>query len=82
MVEPQHTAESLRDRKGGVNWGLFTPRAFAERKPGIPETWHCVASRAGVELTKRDFFERRGFAFSREEFEAGGRLRAPDAGGV
>lgn len=72
---------SARDRKGGVNWGLFTPRAFAERKPGVPETWHCVASRAGVELTKRDFFERRGLAFPREEFEVEGRLPVADGGG-
>jgi hypothetical protein len=68
---------SARDRQGGLNVGLFTPRAFASRKPGVPETWRCVVAREGVEMTKKDVFARASFRFARSEFEVEGRLPAP-----
>lgn len=68
---------SARDRIGGVNVGLFTPRAFGSRRPGVPETWNCVASRQGVEFVKKDVFRRASFVFPRGDFEVEGRLPAP-----
>jgi RES domain len=68
---------SARDAQNGLNVGLFTPRAFASRKPTVPETWRCVASRQGVEIAKKDVFARASFSFTRREFEVGGSLPAP-----
>ncbi len=68
---------SARDREGGVNLALFTPRAFAAKKPEEPETWHCVASRAGVEFLAAGLFEKRRFEFPRGDFEVERRLPAP-----
>jgi hypothetical protein len=59
---------SARDASGGVNVGVFTPRAFAVRRPRGFETWHCVATLRLVELWKRDYFERIVCRFPREEF--------------
>jgi RES domain-containing protein len=68
---------SARDREGGTNVALFTPRPFGSRKPSVPETWHCVAARTGVEFVKKDVFRRATFTFPRTEFEVDGRLPAP-----
>jgi hypothetical protein len=68
---------SARDRRGGKNLALFTPRAFVFKAPGVPETWYCVASRERVELTKLDVFERRRFAFPRRDFLVDGKLPQP-----
>jgi hypothetical protein len=68
---------SARDRQGGLNVGLFTPRAFSSRKPTVPETWGCEVARDGVEMTRKDFFARASFRFARGEFEVEGRLPAP-----
>lgn len=68
---------SARDRQGGSNIGVFTPRAFGAARPRGLETWHCTASRARVEVVRRDFFEAVAFSFPREEFLVGGALPAP-----
>lgn len=68
---------SARDRQGGLNVGLLTPRAFSSRRPSVPETWSCVVARDGVEMTKKDVFARVSFRFPREDFELDGRLPAP-----
>ncbi len=68
---------SARDRQGGLNVGLFTPKAFSSRKPSVPETWSCVVARDSVEMTKKDVFVRASFRFGRGEFEVDGRLPAP-----
>jgi hypothetical protein len=68
---------SARDVKGGKNLALFTPKAFAAKIPSVPETWYCVATRARVELTKMDIFERRRWTFPRGDFEVGGDLPQP-----
>jgi hypothetical protein len=68
---------SARDRQGGLNVGLFTPKAFSSRKPTVPETWACVVASDGVEMTKKDVFARTSFRFPRSEFEVEGRLPAP-----
>ena len=69
--------ESARDVQGGVNVGVFAPRAFAGRRPRRIETWRCVAGHDGVELTKRDYFERTVHRFPRADFLVKGRLPSP-----
>lgn len=68
---------SARDDDGGVNVALFTPRAFAEKRPRPPQTWLCVATSAGVEVARKDYFVRETFAFAREQFEVDGALPHP-----
>lgn len=68
---------SARDPVRGVNVGVFTPAVFGRSKPRDFQTWHCTATRADVELAKRDYFGRDVLAFSREIFLVDGRLPAP-----
>ena len=71
---------SARDVRGGAALGLFTPRAFASRRPSSPQTWYCVASRSVVELSRRDLLVDRGtYRFAREELEVDGVLPVPAA---
>src|SRR5262245_14321301 len=60
---------SARDRERGINVALFSPRAFAARRPHVPETWFCVIAPDEVEFSKQDFFERRSHHFPRSDFE-------------
>jgi len=68
---------SARDAEGGVNLALFTPRAFAARRPGTPRTWHCSATRDRVELVRKDALEHQRFGFERRQFLVGKRLPLP-----
>jgi len=68
---------SARDRERGINVALFSPCAFAARRPRVPETWFCVIAPEEVEFSKKDFFERRVYHFPRSDFEVDGRLPAP-----
>jgi hypothetical protein len=68
---------SARDPGGGTNVGLLVPSALASRRPTVPESWRCVVTREGVEVTKEDVFRSSSFAFPRATFEVGGRLPAP-----
>ncbi len=68
---------SARDVEGGTNCGLFTPLAFAARRPGQFLTWICVAAPAGVEVTLKDHLRQRSHHFPREDFEVAGELPAP-----
>jgi hypothetical protein len=68
---------SARDLRGGPNLALLTPAAFAEKAPTTPESWHCTATRDLVEMTKKDFFEKKSFRFPRTDFEVENRLPAP-----
>jgi len=68
---------SARDAHGGVNVALFTPKAFAEKRPRTPQTWICVATSAGVEVSRKDYFVRETFAFGRAQFEVEGALPHP-----
>ncbi len=68
---------SARDPAGGVNVGVLAPSAVGRRAPRAFETWHCVATRARVELRKLDWFGRRAVAFERETFVVDGRFPAP-----
>jgi hypothetical protein len=69
---------SARDPEGGANVALFTPRVFTSRRPRRLETWRSVASRAAVEFSERDYFDRRHFRFSRELFLVDGHLPQPE----
>jgi RES domain len=68
---------SARDAKDGVNVGAFTPAVFGGAKPRGLETWHCTATRALVEVVKRDYFGRETFVYPRERFLVKGVLPAP-----
>jgi len=68
---------SARDRAGGSNLALFTPRAFASKRPSTPQTWHCSAARERVQLIRKDVLEHSRYEFRREEFEVRGALPAP-----
>jgi hypothetical protein len=68
---------SARDVEGGVNVGLFTPRAFAMRRPRQRETWRSATVRGFVELSKRGYAERAVYRFPRRHFLVRGKLPAP-----
>ena len=68
---------SARDPADGTNVGLFTHEVFGKSKPRDLQTWHCTATRDVVELTKRDYFGRDGYAFNRSVFLVDGRLPSP-----
>ena len=67
---------SARDARG-VNVCVLTPGVFRGIKPRGLETWHCLASRARVELVRRDYFTPSQFTFPREAFLVDGGLPAP-----
>lgn len=68
---------SARDLEGGVNCALFTPRAFAARRPGGFRSWICVTERSGVEMALKDPLGSRVYYFPREDFEVDGALPLP-----
>jgi hypothetical protein len=68
---------SARDPEHGANVGLFVREAIASRRPSVPESWRCLVTRDGVEVTKEDVFRSASFAFKRDVFEVDGRLPAP-----
>ena len=68
---------SARDGAGGSNVGVFTPRAFASRRPRGLQTWRSMATPEAVELSRRDYFERGAFRFARAEFLVDGALPQP-----
>lgn len=73
---------SARDPGRGTNVALFTPRAFAARRPDPPQTWYCVATRAAVELSRRRLVSpttpgHPAHRYPRDVFEVDGRLPVP-----
>jgi hypothetical protein len=61
---------SARDPDGGTNIGLFSPNAFAKKKPiGVSQTWNCTVTTSGdvafdretVGGVERVFFRRSDF---------------------
>jgi hypothetical protein len=63
--------------RDGINVGAFSPTVFGRAKPRGFETWHCVATRGRVELSRRDYFARDSIAFPREQFLVDGSLPTP-----
>jgi hypothetical protein len=70
---------SARDRDHGVNVGVFSPKAFSSARPLGLETWHAVATRDLVEVSRRDFFRRQSLSFPRGDFLVRGLLPSPAA---
>ena len=68
---------SARDVEGGVNIGVFSPKAFAARRPRELQTWYAVTTRESVEISRRDYFTRDGYRFPRESFLVRGNLPRP-----
>jgi RES domain len=74
---------SARDAEGVANLALFTPRAFAARRPSPPEAWLCAATREAVEFSPRDVLrhgdrrKRRARRYLRAQFLVDDRLPAP-----
>jgi hypothetical protein len=68
---------SARDAAGGNNLAVFTPRAFAARRPRRLQTWRSIATRTSVEISRRDYFERGTFRFEATEFFVDGTLPRP-----
>lgn len=66
-----------RDEHRGINVGAFTPDVFGRSKPRDIGNWQCSASRAVVEIAKRDYFGHEVHIFSREQFLVDGTLPAP-----
>jgi len=71
---------SARDAEGGINIGVFAPIAFASRKPRRLHAWRSVAGRDRVEFSRRDYFEKEGYRFAREQFLVRGVLPRPATG--
>ncbi len=63
--------------QGGVNIGVFTPRAFANRQPRAPQTWHCTTSRQRVVFVRRDVLRHEMVEFARTQFLVKGKLPVP-----
>ena len=68
---------SARDARTGVNAGVIVPSAFGAGKPHSLQTWACIANKARVEFTRRDYFAPAAFVFGREEFLVRGSLPTP-----
>lgn len=69
---------SARDRQRGRNIGVFTPLAFAARRPDTPHTWYCTVTKELVEFTRRNMFERvPSLQYPREDFLVDGALPSP-----
>lgn len=69
---------SARDDEGGVNVAVFSPRAFAARRPRSLQSWYSAATREAVEFSKQDYFERQRYRFARAAFLVDGALPHPD----
>jgi hypothetical protein len=70
---------SARDRDGGANLALFTPKAFARANPRSPQTWLCISEQKKVSFTQKHAFHApsASFEFERSDFEVAGQLPAP-----
>lgn len=65
---------SAREPGGGINVALFSPAAFAEKRPRQPQTWSCVVTKEIVEFTRKSYFVQECLSFPRELFEEEGVL--------
>jgi hypothetical protein len=70
---------SARDPEGGANVGLFSPAAFASRRPrAASESWTCtVTASRNVEMVRRDVVDVRRYLFPRSIFLVKGRFPTP-----
>jgi hypothetical protein len=72
------TFTSARDPERGRNVALFVP-CFASSRPALLRTYVCTASRAIVDVARKDVVRRprERYSFRREVFEVAGRLPLP-----
>lgn len=72
------TFTSARDPERGRNVALFTP-CFSRSRPTVSRTYVCTASRANVDIARKDILKRapERYAFVRGVFEVDGRLPIP-----
>ena len=68
---------SARDTTAGINIGLFSPVAFAGKKPKQRQAWFGVANLDAVEFTRKDGAKRETYRMLRSGYEVDGRLPAP-----
>lgn len=70
---------SARDPAGGSNVALFTPAAFAAKRPlGPAETWRCTVTAEGdVEWLRDDVVRLRRLRYARADFVVRGKLPRP-----
>lgn len=68
---------SARDPERGANIAVFAPAAFRRARPRAFETWQIVSTPTFVEFSKRDYFARVLYQFSRDVFLVDGQLPAP-----
>jgi hypothetical protein len=70
---------SARDPAGGVNVAVFSPRAFALKRPlAPPQTWYCTVTPArDVSWVREDFSELKLVEFARGDFLVGGKFPEP-----
>ncbi len=66
--------ESARDRRHGINVGIFTPSVFRANRPRGLQTWLCVATAQEVELSRKSYFQRGVQHFPRTDFTVRGKL--------
>lgn len=65
---------SARDRGGGINVALFSPRAFVRPRPGRQQRWLCETRAEGVAFLAATGESQ---VFPREDFLVGGALPRP-----
>lgn len=71
---------SARDPKGGANLALFTPAAFAAKRPLRTQAWFCtVTAQRGVEYRRVDVGPVQKVSFERAVFLVDGVLPLPAA---
>jgi hypothetical protein len=72
------TFTSARDPARGKNVALFAP-CFASARPALPRAYVCTASRATVDVARKDLVRksREKYSFRREVFEVNGKLPLP-----
>jgi hypothetical protein len=68
---------SARDTFAGINIGLFSPAAFAAKKPKQRQSWFGVADLDSVEFTRKDGAKGGAYRLLRQQYEVDGRLPAP-----
>ena len=68
---------SARDPRAERNLGVFSPAALGRGRPHGMQTWHAFATRGGVEMRRKDFFQIEVLSFPRALFEVDGVLPMP-----
>jgi hypothetical protein len=68
---------SARDTAGGINIGLFSPGAFAAKKPKRRQSWFGVATLDAVEFARKDGQRSESFRMPRSQYEVDGRIPTP-----